>query len=73
MDLSIEGHAFLVHLSELAGEHDSQLGAHLIAQLGIALGLAGLAFERIHLPRDFFENIVHAVEIGLGVFEARLG
>ena len=73
MDLGIERHAFLVHLGELAGEHHPQLGAHLVAQPGIALGLAGLAFERVHLPRDFFENVVHAVQIRLGVFETRLG
>ena len=72
MNLGIERHAFLVHLGELAGEHDPQLGAHFVAQPGIALGLAGLALERVHLPRDFFENVVDAVEIGFGVFQARL-
>src|SRR5258708_32940916 len=73
MDLGIESHAFLVHLSELAGEHDSKFGAHLVAQPGIALGLASLALERVHLPRDFFEDVIHAVEISFGVFESRLG
>src|SRR6266849_11155027 len=73
MDLGVESHAFLIHLSELAGEHDSQLGPHLVAQPGIALGLAGLALERVHLPRHLFENVVHAVQISFGVFEARLG
>ena len=72
MDLGIEGRAFLVHLGELAGEHHPQLGAHLVAQLGIALGFAGLALERVHLPRDLFEDVVHAVQIRLGVFETRL-
>src|SRR6266436_8159007 len=73
MDLGIESHAFLVHLRELAGEHDSKFGAHLVAQPGIALSLAGLPLERVHLPRDFFEDVVHSVEISLGVFEARFG
>src|SRR3979411_1083090 len=73
MDLGIESHGLLIHLSELAGEHDSKFGAHLVAQPGIALGLAGLAFERVHLPRDFFEDVIHAVEIRFSVFEARLG
>ena len=73
MDLGIEGHTFLIHLSEPAGEHNPQFGSHLVAQPGIALGLAGLAFERVHLPRDFFENVVHAIQIRLGVFEPRLG
>src|SRR3979411_1717551 len=73
MDLGIESHAFLVHLGELAGEHDSKFGAHFVAQPGIALGLAGLALERVHLPRDFFEDVIHTVEISFGVFESRLG
>ena len=73
MDLGIEGHALLVHLGELAGQHHPQLGAHLVAQSGIALGLAGLALERVHLPRDFFENVVDAVQVRLGVFETRFG
>ena len=72
IDLGIERHAFLAHLGELAGEHNPQLGAHLVAQPGIALGLAGLALERVHLARDLFENVVHAIQIGLGVFESRL-
>src|SRR6266849_4692607 len=72
MDLGVESHAFLIHLSELAGEHDSQLGPHLVAQPGIALGLAGLALERVHLPRYLFENVVHAVEISFGIFAAWL-
>ena len=73
LKLRIERHAFLVHVRELAGEHDAQLGAHFVAQIGIALGLAGLAFERVHLPRDFFKNVVYAVQIRLGVFEASFG
>src|SRR5271157_5139722 len=73
IDLGIERHAFLAHLGKLAGEHNPQLGAHLVAQPGIALGLAGLALERVHLPRDLFENVVHAIQVGLGVFQARLG
>src|SRR6266404_9384515 len=73
MDLGIESHALLVRLGELAGEHDSKFGAHLVAQPGIALGLAGLALERVHLPRDLFENVVHTIQISFGVFESRLG
>ena len=69
----IESHAFLIHLRELAGQHDAQFGAHLVAQSGIALRLAGLALQRIHLPRDFFENVVDAVQVLLGIFQARFG
>ena len=72
MKLGVERHAFLVHLGELAGEHDPQFGAHFVAEPGIALGLAGLALERVHLPRDFFKDVVDAVEIGFCVFQARL-
>ena len=55
---------------ELAGQHDAQLGAHFVAQLGVALGLRGLALQRIHLARDFFEDVVDAGQVLLGVFEA---
>ena len=41
--------------------------------LRIALGLGGLALQRIHLPRDFLENVIHAGQVQLGVFQARFG
>ena len=58
---------------ELAGQHDAQLGAHLVAQARVALGLRGLALQRIHLARDFFEDVVDAGQVQLGVFEAGFG
>ena len=55
-------------LRELAGQHDAQLVAHLIAQLGVALGLRRLALQRIHLPRDFVEDVVDARQVQFRVF-----
>ena len=45
----------------------------LVADGGIALGLGGLALERVHLPRDFFEDVVDAGEVLLGLLEAQFG
>ena len=73
MNLRVERSALLIHLIKLAGEDNAQFGAHLVAQLTIALGLAGLAFERVHLARDFLENVVDAVQICFCIFEARFG
>ena len=73
LHLAIERHALGVHDRELAGEHNPQLGAHFVAQAAVALGLAGLAFERIHLARDFFEDVIDAVEILFRLFEAGFG
>ncbi len=72
-DLVVERDAGRVHLMEAAGEDDAQAAAQLIAHGGVALGLGGLALERVHLPRDLFEDVVHAREILLGRFEAQLG
>ena len=56
-----------------AGQDEAQLGAHLVAQLGEALGLRGLALQGIHLARDFVEDVVEARQVQLGFFEARFG
>ena len=73
VELRIEFGALLLDRGELAGQHHAQLGAHFFAQPGIALRLRGLPLQRIHLPRDFFENVVHAGQVQLGVFQARFG
>ena len=73
VELGIEFGALLLDCGELAGQHEAQLGAHLLAQPGVALGLRGLALQRIHLARDFVEDVVDAGQIQLGVFEARFG
>src|SRR4029077_7017842 len=44
---------------------------HLLAQLGVAFGLGGLALQRIHLARYFLEDVVHARQVHLGIFETR--
>ena len=64
---------FGIELRELAGQHDAQLGAHFVAQLRIALGLGGLALQRVHLPRDFVEDVVDARQVQLGVFQTSFG
>src|SRR5664279_260433 len=69
MDLRVESDALLPHLGEFTGEHDAHFRTHLGAQFGITFRLAGLAFEGIHLARDFFEDVVHAVQIRLSIFE----
>ena len=62
-----------VHLREAAGEDDAELGAELVAESAVALGLGGLALERGHLLGDFFEDVVDAREVLLGGLEAELG
>ena len=60
---------FPLQLREFAGQHYAQLGAHFIAQPRITLGFRRLPLQRIHLPRDFFENVVDAIQIQLGIFQ----
>src|SRR5690242_3178962 len=52
--------ALAVELGELAGQHHTQLGPHLIAQAGVALSLGSLALQRVHLSRNFFEYVIYA-------------
>ncbi len=73
IELRVEFKALLVDSGKLARQNYSQLCAHLFAQLGVALGLRGLTLQRIHLSRDFVENIVHAGKIQLGVFQSSFG
>ena len=73
VELRIEFGALVFDCGELAGQHHAQLGAHLVAQARVALGLRSLALQRIHLSRDFFEDVVHARQVELGIFEARFG
>ena len=61
-----------IHLGDPAGQYHAQPGAHLFAQRGIALGFHGLPFERTHLPRDFFEDVVDTRQVLLGLFQAKL-
>src|SRR6516225_10901840 len=39
----------------------------------IALGLARLALQQIHLPRDFIKNVIDARQVQLGVFQTSFG
>ncbi len=54
-------------------KHQAQLVAHFVAQLGIALGFGGLTLQRVHLPRDFVEDVVDARQVLLGVGKPGLG
>ena len=73
IELGVEFGALLLDGGELAGQNQAQFGAHFFAQARIALGFGGLALERIHLARDFVEDVVDAGEVQLGIFQARLG
>ena len=59
----------LVELRELAGQDNPELRPHFISQTGVALGLRCLTFQRVHLARDFFKDVIHAREILLRIFE----
>ena len=73
IELRVEFGALLLDGGEPAGQNQVQLGAHFFAQARIALSFGGLALQRIHLARDFVEDVVDAGEVQLGVFEASLG
>ena len=73
LQLGVEFCAFLINRGKLTRQHHAKLGTHLFAQLGVALGLGGLALQRIHLACHFVENIVHARKVQFGIFEARFG
>ena len=73
IELRIQFGALPIQLRELAREYNTQLGAHLVAQLGVSFGLGRLALQRVHLPRDFLEDIVHPGQVQFGIFQARLG
>ena len=68
-DLRLERRRLLFQFGELAGQHHPQLGPHLVAQLGIALRLRRLPLQRVHLPRDFVENVVNARQVLLGFLQ----
>src|ERR1019366_3360007 len=71
-ELASEQGSLGIKLRELADQQHAQLGAHFVAQPGVALGLRGLPLQRVHLARDFVEDVVDAGEILLRVFEAGL-
>ena len=69
-EVALELGGVLLEFGVLGSEDEAQLLAHLVAQLGVALGLGRLALERVHLASDFFKDVVDAREIELGLFEA---
>ena len=58
-------------MGKLAGQHNPQLGPHFFAQAGVAFSLRSLPLQRIHLSRDFFEDVIDAGQVLLGIFKAR--
>src|ERR1700759_5646747 len=58
---------------QAAGEDNAEPAAQFIADGAIALSLGGLTLERGHLPRDLFEDVVHAGEVLLCRFESEFG
>ncbi len=69
-DLVVQRDAGRVHLMQAARENDAEAAAQFVADGAIALSLGGLALERVHLPRNLFEDVVHAGEVLLCRFEA---
>src|SRR6201999_2141408 len=61
-----------IHLRQTAGNHSAQLAAKLIAQSAVTLRLRSLPLQRAHLPRDLFEDVVHACEILFRRFQPQL-
>ena len=72
-DLLLEFDLIGVHQRHAAGQHHAQTVAQLVAHHGEALGLRRLPLQAVHLPRDFFKDVVHARQILLGAFQAQLG
>ena len=72
-DFGLEPGLLGIHRGHAAGQHNAQPAAQFVAHGSEALGLGGLALEAVHLPRDFFEDVVDAGEVLLRAFEAQLG
>ena len=71
----VERHAGGVALQhpESPGHGLAQERHHLRAQFLVAPRLGRLPLERIHLPRDFFQDVEHARQVLLGAFELGFG
>ncbi len=62
---------FALQYLKPARDRTPQMAQHFGAQLLIALGLGGLALERVRLASDLFENVKHARQVLFGAFELR--
>src|SRR5207253_684662 len=60
VDLAIERSGLAGKRDEAAGQYDAQARMHLVTQAGVTLGLGSLALKRVHLARDFVEDVVNA-------------
>ncbi len=62
-----------IELARLAGEHLADDAAHLVANLGVAASLTGLALQRAELFFDFDDDVVDAREIDFRGFQLGFG
>ena len=62
-----------VHQRHAAGQHHAQSAAQFVAHSREALSLRRLTLQAVHLPRDFFKNVVHACQVLFGALQAQLG
>ena len=56
-------HGLLLVLAVPARQHRPQLNAQLFPQLAVPARLGRLPLQRVHLPLDFFQNVVHPRQI----------
>ena len=71
-NLLLQPRLFRIHRGHAAGQHHAQPAAQLVAHRGKPLGLGCLPLQAVHLPRDFFKNVVDARQILLRAFQAQL-
>ena len=69
VQLRVQLCALLFHGGELTGQYQPKLGSHFIPQASVTLRLGSLSLQRVHLPRDFLEDIIHPVQVELGIFQ----
>ena len=60
---------FALQQAEPSRQHHAQLPFQFALQLLIALGLGGLALQRVHLAGDFFQNVEHPRQVLLRAFQ----
>ena len=62
-----------IELGHPTGKNNAETRTKFFAECTVTLRLGGLALERVHLTRDFVEDVVDAGEIEAGGFEAKFG
>ena len=72
-DLFRGGGLLDIELGHPTGKNNAEARAKFFAECTVTLRLRGLALERVHLTRNFFEDVVDAGEVEAGGFEAKFG